>query len=170
MPDQPGESVGLHRPECFLGRQDDRFVFLELGGEVAGRVGERLLRDVVGRQRLAHFATGQAVAFGGGEGGGGDLQVVAEDPVVADLQCADAGALALRAFEVGDPHPRFAGSRLVPVELRGMAWLEDHAPPEDGRRLLDEGGVQQLVHGSAIGRFAAAGQVTGNVADAGNPA
>ena len=51
----PPEDIRLDLGQRVLRGQDDRFVLLELRGEVAGGVGQRLLRDVVGGQRPASF-------------------------------------------------------------------------------------------------------------------
>ncbi len=64
--------------------------------------------------------------------GSGQLEVVAEDAVVADAKAAEAGPLALGPLQVSDPGPRVAdeGSGLVEC---ARPTGPDH-PCADGRR------------------------------------
>src|SRR4051794_15166892 len=64
----------------------------------------------------------------------GDLQVVAEDPVVAALE-TQAGPLALGPLEPGDPAAAVASGGAETVELLGVAGAEDAAIPDRGRRI-----------------------------------
>src|SRR5215216_4247798 len=57
--------------------------------------------------------------------GGGDLEVVAEDLVVAHARAAGAGALALALLQRGDPRARVAGQTAVLIELLGNPGLDD---------------------------------------------
>src|SRR5688572_23765476 len=76
----------LDGDRLLLGTEDLFFERLEVGRDVALRVRERLLADVIRR------SLGQ-VRFR-------DLDVVAEDRVVADLERADAGTFALARFDL----------------------------------------------------------------------
>ena len=86
---QRGEELQLQRDPPLVGAEDLRLELGELGGDEALGVGEGLLAPVVGRD--------------GGEVRARDLDVVAEDAVVADLERGDAGALALARLDGGDP-------------------------------------------------------------------
>ncbi len=156
--DERAEDVGFERGERVFGGEDEGFVLLELGREVARGVGERLLRDVLGWEGGAVLAAGHAVAFGGSEGGGGDFQVVAEDAVVTDLERADASGIAFGAFEVGDPFPCFLRAGSMGVEFGGEAGVEDRPLAERSGRFLDQGGRQQPVDLGDIRQRAEVGQ------------
>src|SRR5262245_65694724 len=69
--------------------EDDRLLLFQLRREIALCAGERLLADVVVGNQL--------------DVGVADLDVIAEDAVVADLQALDAGSLALDLLERGAP-------------------------------------------------------------------
>ena len=84
----------LTRGHPVASAQHDRLSFLELRGQVTLGARERLLAYVVGGNR-----GGAAMA---------DLDVVAENLVVSDLQGSDSSALALPGFEPGYPVPRAA--------------------------------------------------------------
>src|SRR5262249_20581408 len=112
-------------------------------------------------------AVGGAVAFGAGEGGGGDFQVVTEDLVVADFERLDAGPLPLRPFETGDPVAGFAGPLAVAVELGGVAGAEGGAFADQGGRVVRDcrsGGVVDLL---ALGDRWSAGRPGGGCGDGG---
>ncbi len=83
------EQTGFNVEDAPLGVEHERLVFLELGSDVALGVDQGLLADVVVGRVLALAAA--------------QLNVVSKDFVVADLQRADAGALALHFFQAGDP-------------------------------------------------------------------
>ncbi len=79
-------------------------MLLEVGRDVALRAGERLLAGVV---------VGHAIALRVG-----NLDVVAEDAVVADPQRPDAGSLALRSLQRGQVGARAAPRSAETVEVR----------------------------------------------------
>jgi hypothetical protein len=79
----------LQRVDALLRAQQNRLLLLEFGRDEAFGVRQRLLADVVG----GHFVQVRL----------GDLQVVAEDGVVADFEAGDARALSLFGFQLGDP-------------------------------------------------------------------
>jgi hypothetical protein len=79
----------LERPQALLGAQHLRLVGLERSGHVPLGADERLLPLVVGRHEV--FVRLR------------DLDVVAEDLVVADLERWDARPLALRRLELREP-------------------------------------------------------------------
>ncbi len=83
------EQLVLQVLGLLVGRQHLLFVLLQFRRDVAFGVLERLLADVVG---------GHVVAVGVG-----DLDVVAEDLVEADLQVGDAGPFDLLRLVAGDP-------------------------------------------------------------------
>jgi hypothetical protein len=110
----------LELARTFLRAEDFRFHELKLGRDEALGVGQRLLARVVGGD--------------GGEIGGADFDVVAEDLVVADLERLDAGPLLLPPLEIGEPFLALDGGGAKFLE-RGVipganeaAFLE-----EDGR-------------------------------------
>ncbi len=105
--DQRAVDIGFERCQRIFRRQDQRLVFLQLRCEVAGGVGQRLLGNVVVGQGGAGFAASHPVAIGRGERGSGDFEVVAEHPVVANLEGANASPVAFAPLQIGDPLPGF---------------------------------------------------------------
>ncbi len=103
---------------------------LQLRRHVALGVGERLLADVVRRHLL--------------EVGTGDLEVVAEYLVEADLQRVDAGALALPRLQAGDEVHRAIAEGAQLVQLGIEARADDAAVGERRRRLFGDRGGDQL--------------------------
>src|SRR5262249_37291940 len=118
-----------------VGAGDARLHLLELGRDEALGIGQRLLADpaqsfeVLAERRgagaLALVVVRRLAALGGG-----DLEVVAEDLVVANARAAWAVALTLALLEGGDPLPCVAGQCAVLVEL-GRDARSDHALFED---------------------------------------
>ena len=88
-------------------------VLLQLRRDVALGVLDRLLADVVGGDLLAV--------------GVGDLDVVAEDLVEADLQVGDAGPLGLLGLVAGDPLLAAVGQLAQRVELGAEAVADEAA-------------------------------------------
>ena len=121
---QHDEQVVFALVDLLLGRQHLFFVFLQFRRDVALGVLEGLLAQVVGR----HLA-GVGV---------GDLDVIAEDLVVADLQAGDAGAGDFLGLEAGDPFLAVAGDGVQFIQLRVVAGADDaalaRAAPAAGRR------------------------------------
>ncbi len=99
---QVEEELVLELARAFLRAEDFRFHLLELGRDEALGVGHGLLARVVGGH--------------GGEVGRADLDVVAEDLVVAHLERLDAGALLLAALQVGQPR--------LALDRRGAQFLQ----------------------------------------------
>ena len=112
--------------DALLGVEHQRLVFLQLGRDVALGVDQRLFADVVGRDEC-HVRLR-------------DLDVVAEDLVVADLQRFDAGARPLDRFQIGDPAPGVARRQMDAVELGREAGPDDAGCGERGRRVVGDGG------------------------------
>ncbi len=104
---QRAEQLRLAHGHPLLGAQHLRLVVLELGRDVALGAGQRLAPLVVG----GHLR-GVGV---------GDLEVVAEDLVEADLERRDPGALALALLQRGDVLPAAVAERAQLVELAIVA-------------------------------------------------
>ncbi len=102
--------------DLLLGPQHLLLVFLQLRRDEALGVGERLVADIVLRDvREVRL---------------GDLDVVAEDLVVADLERADAGALPLALLDARDPALAFGADGAQFVKLGVMAFLDQPAFPQ----------------------------------------
>src|SRR5205814_135689 len=112
--------AGDHRA---LRVEDQGFLFLELGRDVALAVDERLLARVLGGDGLAI--------------GVADLEVVAEHLVESDLERPDAGPLAFVLFQAADPIA--GGPRSVPkaVEVGIEPRPEDPAVFQRRRNIVD---------------------------------
>ena len=114
------EELVFELARAFLCAEDFRLHLLQLGRDEALGVGQGLLARVVGGD--------------GGEIGGADLDVVAEDLVVADLERLDAGAFLLAALESGEPFLALdrGGAKFL---QRGMVSGADEAAflEQDGR-------------------------------------
>ena len=95
---------------AFLGAEDFAFHLLQLRGDEPLAVGDGLLADVM----RGHFV----------EVGPGDLDVVAEDGIEADLERADAGAFDFLLLQPGDPFLAFAGAAAEVVQI-GVEALSD---------------------------------------------
>ena len=108
------------------------FVLLQRGGDEALPAGDGLLAVVIGR----HV----------GEVRLRDLDVIAEHPVVADLEVADAGARPLRFLHLGDALLAAAADAAQLVELRVDAVAHHAAVARDPRRLVDQRLVEGLAH------------------------
>ncbi len=139
----PVEDICLHVRQGLLSVEDNRLVLLELRREVASGVGERLLGNVVVGESGSLLPTGEAITLGGGQPGGGHLDVVAKHAVVPDLERPDAGAIPLGPFEVGDPVPGFARLGAMTVELVGKSRPDRLDLAEGGGRLVDQRGGKQ---------------------------
>ena len=75
-----------------------------------------------------------------------DLDVVAEHPVEADLQRADAGPLAFRRFHVGDDLPARSADRPQLVDLGIQAVLREAAFARQRRRVVGQRALDALPH------------------------
>ena len=112
-PSQVQEEFRLPLNPDFFGPQDPGLVILEVRGDEALGVYQGLLADVVGRHQM--------------QVGLGDLQIIAEDLVVAHLEAVDAGGAALLGLQFGDPVLAFPAEANEFVQLRVIA-LPDDAP------------------------------------------
>ena len=120
---QLGVDGALQPDDLLLGVAGPQLVLLELRRHEPLDGRHRLLADVLqplqvlaDRRRAGRLAL--VVVGRLGQRRPAQLQVVAEDPVVADLQAAQAGPLALRLFEVGDPGPGVARPAAGPRRAR----------------------------------------------------
>src|SRR6202043_1044508 len=86
-----------------LGVEDEGFLLFQLRGDVALAVHQRLLADVLGRDRLTV--------------GVADFDVVAEDLVETNLERPDAGSLPLLLLQRTDPFARRPRAIADAVEL-----------------------------------------------------
>ena len=118
------EHLDLALEDPLVGAEDLLFVLLERRRDEALAAGNRLLAVVVGRHRVQVRLR--------------DLDVVAEDAVVADLERGDAGARALPLLHLGDH--LLARRRDAPqvVELGVDAVADVAAVARQRRRLVDE--------------------------------
>ena len=121
----PQEKSLLEARDTVVRVEDLLLPLLQLQGEVAFRVGQRL---------LAYEALGDARQVRSG-----DLQVVAEDLVVPDLERGDAGLLALCGLQPGDEVASPVAGAPELVHLLAEA-LPDHAAVcQRGGRVLGDG-------------------------------
>jgi len=107
-----------------LGVQDLVFMLLELGRQEPLRAEQRLPADVIGRDEM--------------EVGLGDVDRIAEIPVVADLERRDPRPLPFPLFDGGDDGFPRPGHGAQVVELRVVAVLDDSALGEQGGRLVQD--------------------------------
>src|SRR5205807_3525213 len=139
--------------------EDEGFLLLQLRRDVALAIDQRLLAHVLGGDRLTVGMT--------------DLDVIAEHLVEANLERADAAALALLLLKRTDPFA--CGARAVSnsVEL-GVEPGSKDAPILKGRRHLvnqrrSQGGLQ-LIQGRGRWRRRQLRPAAGEAADAGDGA
>jgi hypothetical protein len=125
------EELELQIDDLLLRAQDLGFVFFQGRRDVALGVGRGLLAVVLGRH-------GDVAA------GFGDLNVVAEDIVVADLEVLDPGAFALGLFQLGDK-AFAAGTQVAQAVQFVVIAVFDEAPiTHQQRRFIYNGGFQQF--------------------------
>ncbi len=103
----------LHLLRLLVGGQDLLFIFLQLGRDVALGILDRLLADILGGDPLAVRV--------------GDLQVVAEDLVEADLQRGDSRPLGFLGLVAGDPLLAAVGQFPQRVQRRMKAVADEAA-------------------------------------------
>src|SRR5690606_8083496 len=122
---QPPEDLGLEARHALLGIQDLLLILFELRRDVSLRIDERLLADVVVRDLILARV--------------GDLEVVAEDLVEADLEGRDAGSL--RLFLLHTDQPVFAGACDTPelVELFVEPIADKASLTHAGRWVIHQG-------------------------------
>ena len=121
------EEALLELEGLLLGAGDELFALLEGGRGEAFAAGDRLLAQVVVGDGL--------------ELRGGDLDEVAEDAVVADLEVLDAGAGGLGGLVLGDPRAAVGLGVAEGVELGREAAADDPAVGERRGELVGEGAV-----------------------------
>ena len=122
------QDLELASRDPLLGAEHDRFLFLQLGGDVALATGQCLLAGVLIRQ--AHRV------------GVADLDVVTEDLVESDLERADACPPTLRRLELCDPLPRAARGVGDRIEVGVVTGADRTALPSGRRRVIDQGSRQ----------------------------
>ena len=129
---QGGENFKFERLVAVARGQNLLLKVFKFLGDVALAVHERLLADVrVGDEVLERIR---------------DLDIVAEDLVVADLQRADAGLFLLARLDVGEK-PLAARQNLVQAVDFGIVALADESALTHGkRRLVDERVADALRH------------------------
>ena len=104
----------------------------ELGRDIALAVGQGLLADVVLRHQILV--------------GIGDLDIVAEDAVVADLQLGDPRLLLLLCFDAGKQRGGVVHVVLELVQRCGVALLDQAAFPHREGRILHDRLIDQRAH------------------------
>ncbi len=109
----------------------------QLPGGKAGGVGHALALQEARRHLVAM--------------GGGDLDVVAQQIVVADLERGDAGLLAVATLERSDVAPSLIAQVAQSIELRIDACAQEPALAARGRRAVHEGREQSLGERAKIG-------------------
>ena len=127
-PAQLVEQLVLEPATALIGTQNLGLVVLQLGRHVALGAGEGLAAHVLGR---------------GPRGlGVGDLDAVAEDPVVAHAQTGQPRARALALLQAGDPAPGLGGVAHQRLQRLVPALADDAAVLQRGGRLVDQRGLQ----------------------------
>ena len=99
-----GKQLLLPRDGAFTGMEHDRLVLLEVGGHETLGAGERLLARVIVRNAVTVRVR--------------DLDVIAEDPVVADAEGSDPGAFALARLQRREIGPGGAPGGAEAVQVR----------------------------------------------------
>ena len=125
---QGGEDLVFEIDGPLPGVENFVLVFLELGSDVAFAVLQGLLADVV-------FGDVVLVRVG-------DLEVVAEDLVVADLQVGDRGAVDLFLLVAGEPLAALGAHHPQLIELLAVPFPDHAAFPELEGRLVPESLLQ----------------------------
>ncbi len=129
---QAVEGLDLPLEDPLVGAEDFLLVLLQRRGDEALAAGNRLLANVVGGRRMQ-------VRFR-------DFDEVAEDAVVANLQRADAGPLALGGFHLSDDLLAGSADGAKLIELRVDAVPQVAAVPREGGRLVDERRLNRRAH------------------------
>ena len=123
------EKLPFQFQDALLGIEHQRLVFLQIRRDVTLGVDQRLLADVVGRDERRV--------------GGRDLDVVAEDLVVAHLERPDAGARPFHRLQIGDPTLGVTRRQVDAVELGREAGPDDPGVRQCRRRLVGDGGGEE---------------------------
>ena len=129
----------LQLADALLGPQHLLLVILQLFGDEALGVGQGLAADVIGRD-------GRQIALG-------DLDRVAEDPVVADLEGRDAGAGLFLGLQAGDESLSFAADGAQFVQFGVVAGCDDAPFAQRKGGALDDAVVHQCTDISQAGRL-----------------
>ena len=129
---QGGENFKFERLVAISRGQNLLLKVFKFLGDVALAVHERLLADV----RLGHKLLK----------GVRDLDIVAEDLVVADLQRADAGLFLLARLDAGKQSLAAGENFVQPVDLGVVAGADEAALTHGKRRLIDERVADALRH------------------------
>ena len=128
----PGEELIFQRRQPVRGRKDLPLQRLELRGDVALAARQGLLADII----LGHLP---GIAPG-------DLDIIAENLVVAHLELGDAGALPLLLLDPGQPGGP-AAQKLPQLVGPGIeARADDPALPQGKGRLVHDGAADELPH------------------------
>ena len=157
-----GEKAALDLGGTLLRGQDLGFELLELGRGKAFGVDEGLFALVVGRDGL--------------EVGAGDLEVIAENGVEADLEGADPGAGALTFFNGGDALAAGGGKLAQLVEFGVDAGADGAGVAELRRGGFDERAgdplfkIRQGIEGGELVPAYAGAEVGGGCPEAGQAA
>ena len=126
------EQLILDGYRAILGGQYACFELLELGGYISLGVGERLFSYV----SLGHHVLVRI----------GDLDIIAEHAVVADLELWYAGQLLLFGLDAGEQGGRIGHVALDLVERRRVALADEASLAHRERRVVDDGRIYQLAH------------------------
>ena len=125
----PGEALIFQRRQTFAGRKHLALQCLELGGDVALAVGERLLTNIIRRSLFD-------IRFG-------NFDIIAEHFVIAHPELGNAGALPLAGFDIGKAVVAAAHQIPQTVDLLVKAAADDSALPQGKGRLLRNGPVNE---------------------------
>ncbi len=123
------EDLLLQLQPALVRVEDQGLVLLQFRRDVALRVGEGLLADVLRGDLISVDV--------------GDLQIVAEDFVVAHLEALDAQTLPLGALQVRHPLLGVAAAVNDGVQFLAVALPDDAGVGEGGRGLVCDGRLQQ---------------------------
>ena len=123
------EKLVLHLIDAVLRVENQGFVFLEIGCDVAFAVCERLAAHVIFRDAV--------------QLGVRDFDIIAGGFVIADLERIDAAASAFALFHLGNPPSPVVGSLLNLVQFGAKALLDDAAFGDTDGRLLDDSAFDQ---------------------------
>jgi len=92
----------------------------------------------------------EVIVGDGAEVGLGNLEVIAEDFVVPDLERADPGALALLGFVAGHPASGIPAEVHIVIQLRTDAWGDNPPGVEGQRGRIGEAGFEQFCNFSQV--------------------
>ena len=116
--------MALERHQSFFGAEQVALAALELLGDVALAVGDGLLARIVGGDPRETRAR--------------DLDVVAEDLVVSDLEVGDPGSTPLRGLELHHPPLPVGANRAQAIDLGVVPLANEGAAADLHGRLVDD--------------------------------